>query len=178
MKMGANVGISLQRIALPICREYQYLIVRLFCHILQALLEVRTSLERAQVLYTALVFTEGFCAMHVFSFLWWAEPRDGVGGEYHLAFHCIVVTGMAKPTQRMLWNQHPPPSHKQNSQELKGAHSQSMNECTAVTFGLVMFSITLLMQQQGTRAMSKSWDTGQSKSPGSWMHHKFPLPGV
>jgi len=40
--------------------------------------------------------------MQVFSFLRWAELRDWVGGEYHLAFHSTVVTRMAKPTQRML----------------------------------------------------------------------------
>lgn len=83
--------------------------------------------------------------MQVFSFLWWAEPRDGVGGEHHLVFHRTVVTGMAKPTQRMLWNLYPPPSHKENFQELKAAHSLSVNECTAVTFGLVTFSIALHM---------------------------------
>lgn len=46
MRVGANLGFNLQRIALPICGEYWDLVACPFCNILQALTEAGSSLDR------------------------------------------------------------------------------------------------------------------------------------
>lgn len=51
-----------------------------------------------------------------------------------------------------------------------------MNECTAVAFGLVTFSITLLIQQQGIWAMSKVGILASQRALVAGCTTKMPLP--
>lgn len=97
MRVEENVKKCLQKMALAICGKYWYLITCLFCTICRHSLK----LELVKAALCSINFASEFCAMQMFLFLQWAEKGGGVAGDYHLAFHCTVVAGMAKPTQKV-----------------------------------------------------------------------------